>query len=169
MQDVIAEASNSNWNGYFNEKLRDKIGMTGTWIKTGAPSVYWSNTRSMARFGLVISANGIWENSEIIPKNFLIEATNTSQNINQAYGYLWWLNGKTSYHLPVTQMPFNGKLIPNDPDDMYAALGKNDQKIYVVPSKNLVIIRMGDAGDASNFALSTFDNDLWGKINALIN
>ena len=52
---------------------------------------------------------------------------------------------------------------------MVAALGKNDQKIYVVPSKKLVIIRMGDAGDGVNFGLSTFDDDLWAKINALIN
>ena len=85
------------------------------------------------------------------------------------YGYLWWLNGKSSYHLPQTQIEFNGTLIPNAPADMYAALGKNDQKIYIVPSKKLVIIRMGDAGDGENFALSNFDNDLWEKLNALIN
>ena len=52
---------------------------------------------------------------------------------------------------------------------MYAALGKNDQKIYVVPSKKLVVIRMGDAADDENFALSNFDNELWEKINALTN
>ena len=55
------------------------------------------------------------------------------------------------------------------PNDMFAALGKNDQKIYVVPSKKLVIIRMGDSADGTNIALSDFDNVLWGKINALIN
>ena len=89
---------------------------------------------------------------------------------NQAYGYLWWLNGKSSYHLPQTQLEFKGTLIPNAPTDMYAALGKNDQKIYVVPSKKLVIVRMGDVADPNNptFASSTFDNDLWGKINLLI-
>lgn len=166
MQDVIAEASNETWNSYFNSKLKEEIGMQGSWLPLGGLSVYWSNTRSMARFGLLISAHGKWENKQIIPEAFLIDATNTSQNINKAYGYLWWLNGKTSYHLPQSQVEFNGSLIPNAPDDMYAALGKNDQKIYVVPSKNLVIIRMGEAAESSNFALSTFDNDLWEKINA---
>ncbi|HPF98361.1 MAG TPA: serine hydrolase, partial [Mangrovimonas sp.] len=58
--------------------------------------------------------------------------------------------------------------IPNAPDDMYAALGKNDQKIYVVPSKKLVVVRMGDVADGENFAVSTFDNDLWAYINAVI-
>jgi CubicO group peptidase (beta-lactamase class C family) len=169
MQDVIATASNLTWNQYFNTKLRDKIGMTGNWVDIGGLSVYWSNTRSMAKFGLLISAKGKWENTQIIPENYLNDATNTSQNINLAYGYLWWLNGKQSYHLPQSQLQFNGTLIPNAPSDMYAALGKNDQKIYVIPSKSLVIVRMGDAGDGENFAVSNFDNDLWAKINAFIN
>jgi CubicO group peptidase (beta-lactamase class C family) len=118
---------------------------------------------------LLIYAKGKWGNTQIVSETFLNEATNTSQNINEAYGYLWWLNGKSSFHLPQSQLQFNGELIPNAPPDMYAALGKNDQKIYVVPSKKLVVIRMGDAADGENFALSTFDNDLWGKINAVIN
>jgi CubicO group peptidase (beta-lactamase class C family) len=171
MQDVIALKSNQTWNNYFNTKLRDKIGMSGlpsTWFTLDGLSVYRSDTRSMARFGLLIYAKGKWDNTQIIPEAFLNEATNTSQNINEAYGYLWWLNGKSTYHLPQSQFKFNGKLIPNAPNDMYAALGRDDQKIYVVPSKKLVIIRMGEAADGANFALSNFDNDLWGKIGDLI-
>lgn len=171
LQDAIAESSNQTWDSYFNEKLRDKIGMDGTWIPYGAMNVYWSTTRSMARFGLMMFANGKWEHTQLIPEDFLDEATNTSQSINQAYGYLWWLNGKASYHLPQTEFEFNGTLIPNAPDDLYAALGKNDQKIYIVPSKKLVIIRMGEVANPENptFALSGFDNELWEKIDALIN
>lgn len=169
LQDVIAEASNETWPNYFNSKLKDKIGMTGAWLQSGDLSVYWSTTRSMARFGLLTIADGKWKNEQIIPENYLDDAVNTSQSINQAYGYLWWLNGKSTFHLPQSQIEFPGELIPNAPNDMYAALGKNDQKIYVVPSKKLVVIRMGEAAEGENFALSNFDNDLWGKINALIN
>jgi len=171
MQDVVATASNKTWTTYFNTKLRDKIGMTGSWIDLDNLSVYWSNTRSMARFGLMIYAKGKWENSQIVSESYLNEATNTSQDINNAYGYLWWLNGKSSYHLPGLQIQFNGQLVPNAPADMYAALGKNDQKIYVVPSKKLVVIRMGEVANPDNptFALSGFDDELWGKINALVN
>jgi CubicO group peptidase (beta-lactamase class C family) len=169
MQNVVTEASSQNWSDYFNSKLRDKIGMNGFWRNNnGNNNIYWSNARSMARFGLLISANGKWENTQIVSYNFIAEATNTSQNINEAYGYLWWLNGKSSYHLPQTQLEFNGKLIPNAPDDLFAALGKNDQKIYIVPSKKLVIIRMGEDAGSSNFTLSSFDNNLWEKINALV-
>jgi len=52
---------------------------------------------------------------------------------------------------------------------MFAAMGKNDQRIYVIPSKNIVIVRMGEAAYNTNFALSDFDNLLWEKINAVIN
>ncbi|MBC8757485.1 serine hydrolase [Kordia sp. YSTF-M3] len=168
IQDVIASASNQTWDDYFNSKLKNRIGMTGAWIQTGNPNVFWSTTRSMARFGLLIAANGTWETTQIIPEPFLNEATSTTQNINEAYGYLWWLNGKSTYRLPQTQLEFSGELVPNAPQDMYCALGKNDQKIYIVPSRDLVIIRMGNAADGDNFALSDFDNVLWGKINLLI-
>ncbi|MEQ3664042.1 MULTISPECIES: serine hydrolase domain-containing protein [unclassified Olleya] len=169
LQDVVAAVSNQSWSDYFNENLKNKIGMTGTWITIGDLSVYWSTTRSMARFGLMIYANGQWDNQQIVSDAFLNQATNTSQSINEAYGYLWWLNGKSSYHLPQTQVEFTGELIPNGPSGMYCALGKNDQKLYIVPSKDLVIVRMGEAADDSNFALSSYDNALWEKLNNVFN
>ena len=168
LQDVIAGASGQAYTDYFNAKLRDRIGMNGSWFTSGDNVVYGSNARSMARFGLLMLAKGKWDNETILNENFFDDATNTSQAINQAYGYLWWLNGKSSYHLPQSQFQFNGSIIPSGPNDMYMALGKNDQKIYVVPSKNMVVIRMGDAADSVNLALSDFDEVLWEKINAVI-
>ena len=169
MQDVVAAASGQSWSSYFNTKLRDRIGMTGgAWIQDGTGlSVYWSTTRNMARFGLLALNKGKWNGTQVVNENYFNEATTTSQNINLSYGYLWWLNGKSSYHLPQTQFQFSGSIIPSAPSDMYAALGKNDQKIYVVPSKKMVVIRMGDAADNVNMALSDFDDTLWQKINAL--
>lgn len=170
LQDVIAQATGQTWTNYFNTKLRDKIGMTGgAWIQNNGLSVYWSTTRNMARFGLLALNKGKWENNQIVPESYMNNATSTSQNINLAYGYLWWLNGKSSYHLPQSQFQFTGTLIPTAPSDMYCALGKNDQKIYVIPSRKIVIIRMGNAADGVNMALSDFDEVLWQKISAVIN
>lgn len=169
LQDVVAQASGQTWTNYFNTKLRDKLGMTGgSWINSGdGLSVYWSTTRNMARFGLMSLNKGKWNGTTIVSESFFNQATTTSQDINQAYGYLWWLNGKTSYHLPQSQLQLPGSIIPHGPADMFMALGKNDQKIYVIPSKKMVVIRMGDAADASNMALSDFDDVLWQKISAL--
>lgn len=168
LQDVVAVATNQSWESYFNSKLKNPIGMSGSWIQNGDFSVYWSTTRSMARFGLLALNKGNWNGTQILNTNFFNNATTTSQSINLSYGYLWWLNGKSSYHLPQSQFEFQGNLIPNAPADMFCALGKDDQKIYVVPSQKLVIVRMGNTADGSNFALSTFDNILWQKINAVI-
>lgn len=168
MQDVIATASNQAFEDYFEIKLKDPIGMNGSWFKVNDFNVYWSSTKSMARFGLLISAGGKWDGNQIIPELFVTESTTTSQSLNQAYGYMWWLNGKSSYRVPQSQIEFQGELVPNAPADMYCALGRDDQKIYIVPSRDLVIVRMGNAADGLNFALSDFDNKLWGKINALI-
>jgi CubicO group peptidase (beta-lactamase class C family) len=167
LQDVIAQASGQSWSTYFNTKLRDKIGMDGSWFQSGNNIVYASTTRSMARFGLLMYNRGKWENNAILNESYFNEATNTSQNINLGYGYLWWLNGKANYHLPQSQATFQGSIIPTAPSDMFMALGKNDQKIYIVPSKKMVVIRMGDAADNVNLALSDFDEMLWTKISAL--
>ena len=173
LQDVVEQATVQSWSNYFNTKLRDKIGMSnnGFWyVGTGTNlglKIYFSTTRSMARFGLMALNQGKWNGNEIVEETYLNSASTTSQNINLAYGYLWWLNGKANYRLPQTQFQFNGSLITTAPNDMYCALGKDDQKIYVIPSKKMVVIRMGDAADSENQALSDFDETLWTKISAL--
>ena len=89
----------------------------------------------MARFGLMALNKGKWNGTQIVNETYFNQATSTSQNINLSYGYLWWINGEDNYHLPQSQTQFPGSIIPTAPNDMFMALGKNDQKIYVVPSK----------------------------------
>lgn len=171
LTDVVSNASNKNFETYFNEKLKNKIGMEGYWNFGPIFTIYHSNTRSMARFGLLALNKGKWNEEQIINENYFNESINTSQNINPSYGYLWWLNGKTSFMIPGEQTIYTGYLVPNAPKDMYAAMGANDQRIYVIPSKKMVIVRMGEASDPANpnFAVSGFDNELWEKINTVIN
>lgn len=171
LTDVVANASGKSFETYFNEKLKSKIGMDGYWNFGIIFTIYHSTTKSMARFGLFALNKGKWNDEQIVNESFFNESITTSQNINPSYGYLWWLNGKTNYMIPNEQTVYQGFLIPNAPVDMYAAMGANDQRIYVIPSKKMVVIRMGDASDPtnSNFAVSGFDNALWEKINAVIN
>ncbi|HRG22812.1 MAG TPA: serine hydrolase [Chitinophagaceae bacterium] len=171
LMDVVGAASGQTYENYFNAKLKNKLGMDGFWNYGLIFTVYHSNTRSMARFGLMALNNGKWNNEQIINQAFFNEAINTSQSINPSYGYLWWLNGKSGAMIPGGQTFYPGNLVPNAPADMYAAMGAEDQRIYVIPSKKMVVIRMGDASDPQNpsFAVSGFDNELWGKINGVIN
>ncbi len=169
-QAIVAGAVNTDFTIYFNEKLRDKIGMQGTWLTLGYSNVYLSTARSMARFGLLNLNKGSWNDTIIMNDlNYFTEMTTTSQDMNKSYGYLWWLNGKDNYRSPASISDFQGELIPNAPDDLIAGLGKDDQKLYVVPSKGLVIVRMGDSAGESLLGPSSFDNELWEKLNDLIN
>lgn len=167
--DVVNAASKTPFETYFNEKLKTKIGMEGYWNFGSIFSIYHSNTRSMARFGLLALNNGKWNDEQIVNEAYFKESTSTSQNINSSYGYLWWLNGKSNYMIPNNQTVFNGALVKNAPSDMYAAMGAKDQRIYVIPSKKMVVIRMGEVADPNNptFGLSDFDEELWTKISAL--
>jgi len=168
-QQIVEGAITTDFTTYFNSKLRDKIGMDGSWIKSGFNNIYWSSARSMARFGLLNLNKGTWDSTPILnDSNYFTEMTTTSQDMNKSYGYLWWLNGKSNYRSPGLTLEFQGELIPNAPDDLIAGLGKNDQKLYVVPSKNLVIVRMGDDAGESLLGPSSFDNDLWDRLNDLI-
>ena len=169
--DVLAAATNQDFETYFNAKLKLKIGMEGYWNFGLVYKIYHSNTRSMARFGLLALNKGKWNDEQILNQNFFGESIASSQSINPSYGYLWWLNGKSSYMVPGAQTVFSGALVPSAPADMYAAMGAADQRIYIVPSRNMVVVRMGEASDPNNpnFALSGFDDALWQKVNAVIN
>jgi CubicO group peptidase (beta-lactamase class C family) len=170
LDSVIERTSGLSFNAYFQQKLRGKIGMNGAWIKSPhSNNVYYSNARSMARFGLLMLNKGNWDGTPILADtNYFNSQVNTSQILNLSYGYLTWLNGKASSMLPQTQIVFPVSIIPNAPADLYAALGKNDQKVYVVPSQKLVVIRMGNTAGGVNLAGDDFDNILWAKLKAII-
>lgn len=171
LMDIVAAASGQDFETYFNNKLKNKIGMEGFWNFGTIYKIYHSNTRSMARFGLLALNKGKWKNEQVLNETFFNESTSSSQSLNPSYGYLWWLNGKSGAILPGSQTYYPGSLIPNAPNDMFAAMGAEDQRIYVVPSRKMVVIRMGNASNPAtpNFALSGFDNEFWGKLNAVIN
>ncbi|MGB4845446.1 MAG: serine hydrolase [Ferruginibacter sp.] len=162
VEDVIANATGTNYNTYTKTKLADKIGMKNfTWFNY----TLWLNSRDMARFGLLTLNKGTWNGTQLMTdQSYFTSMTNTSQNMNQSYGYLWWLNGKSSFMLPSLSLVFQGSLIPEAPSDMVAALGKGDKKIYVIPSKDLVVIRHGDDAGAVVAGPSSFDNLFWEKL-----
>lgn len=168
LQDVIAAAGNTTINQYTKTHVLDPTGMKGFWVN----DVMYSRARDMARYGLLMQAGGVWDGDTLLhDQDYLYAMTHPSQNLNKSYGYLWWLNGQESFMVPGLQFVFPGKLIPNAPDDMYAALGKNDQKIHVIPSKGWVVVRQGNAAGYTNAGGDAvpilFDNEMWNYLNQL--
>lgn len=164
LKDVLENATGQSLNRYTQITLAGSIGFRGLWFD----NLYVSTARQMARFGLLLLAEGQWNGNTILADtNYFNTMISSSQSINPAYGYLTWLNGSSSYMQPGWPFSFNGMIIPSAPADLYMAAGKNDQRIYVVPSQQLVVVRQGNAADSSTFALSSFDDELWQRISAL--
>jgi CubicO group peptidase (beta-lactamase class C family) len=131
-------------------------------------NVFFSSARSMARFGLLILNNGNWNGTPVMTDETYFNAMiNTSQELNKGYGYLWWLNGKENYMLPSVQITIPGSIMPNAPDDMVSGLGKDGQFVNVVPSQNLVLIRMGEEPTGSLVPFLMNDK-IWEYMNVLI-
>ena len=167
LEQVVQNASGQSFQNFFNENLGGKIGMKGFWQKTGENNVFYSDARSFARFGLLLLANGNWNGNQIWSGDFFEELSQSSQTLNRSYGYLTWLNGKSSYMIPQSQRIFPGRLVPNAPADMYQAMGKNGQFLMVVPSEGLVIVRMGGSGDNALVPFLLI-RDIWDRLQPII-
>jgi CubicO group peptidase (beta-lactamase class C family) len=166
--DVVSAAAKMSPNALTELWLTGPLGMQDSkWItrrsllkKTDATNSHGLTTsaRDLARFGLMMLANGHWHQQSIVNnQDYLKQATSSSQLLNPAYGYLWWLNG----HSFALRGPRKvaGPLIPDAPTDLYAALGALGRKCYVVPSRQLVVVRLGD--DPETAGAPKFDEELW--------
>jgi CubicO group peptidase (beta-lactamase class C family) len=142
--------------------------MDGFFFQSGYNNVYLSTARSMARFGILMQNGGNWNGNQLMTDaNYFQEMITPSQNLNNAYGYLWWLNGQSSYMVPTSQLVLPGMLIPHAPADVYAALGKNGQILNVSPSEGLVVVRLGNAPDNSLVPF-LLNDQIWEKLNAVL-
>ena len=115
-----------------------------------------TTAEDLLKFGEFILDRGTSVADTIISDvNFLEESFKKSQNINEAYGYLWWLNNSKS-HMTWDKGLSPGKLLPNVPDETILALGAGDRVLAIIPSKELILVRLGSFPNDLNFM-----NNLW--------
>ena len=165
---VLEGATGQTLNGLVFSALKQPTGMDGFFFQSGYNNVYLSTARSMARFGILMQNGGNWNGNQLMTDaNYFQEMITPSQNLNNSYGYLWWLNGQSSYMVPGSQLVLPGMLFPHAPSDVYAALGKNGQFLNVSPSEGLVFIRMGNAPDNSLVPF-LLNDQIWEKLNYVI-
>jgi len=123
---------------FANENLLNPIGINDLeWITdaTNHTLAGWGINASMhdfARFGYLFLNNGNWDGNQIISEEWVKESTSPFSNEYPFYGYLWWLGEEV-----FSESNFNL------PDDLYMAIGAFGQYIIVIPSENLLIVRMG--------------------------
>lgn len=117
-----------------------------------------TSPRDTARFGTMILHGGVAEDGKRIVSEAAFKAMFAPSPTNPAYGRLWWLNG-SAYTMRALAGRVEGPLIPQAPADLIGALGAFDRRLYVVPSRKLVVVRMGAAASDKDF-----DQELWRRL-----
>ena len=152
------------------EWLTEPLGMTNTsWRKRPAALAAVGNTvglvttpRDEAALGEMILHDGVGPNGKQVISPAQLHAMFTRSPTNPAYGRLWWLNGG-SYAIRPSGHRVDGQLIPAAPPDTVAALGYWDRKLYVVPSAQLIVVRLGQQATDKDF-----DQQLWRRLSAAL-
>lgn len=106
-------------------------------------SYAYMTARDLARIGLLMQRGGIWNDQQLVPKNwvdFVLSPFANQQPNAEVSGGQWWLNRNASG----IEGPW-----PDAPADTFAALGHWGQALYVIPSAGLVIVRYADDRDGS--------------------
>ena len=108
----------------------------------------------------MIQAGGRWGDEVVLEDiNFIARMLSPSQTLNPAYGLLWWINGQEfALGAGSKATRSDGKLIPTAPDDLVAMQGAGDRKLYLVPSLNLIVSRLGFYGDKDGVS---FNDAFW--------
>jgi CubicO group peptidase (beta-lactamase class C family) len=111
-----------------------------------------------ARLGYLMLHGGNWNGTQLISPAYVREAVGRV-DVNHGYGLLFWLNGGDSAVLPNVYGPdgVSGSLWKAAPPDMFGFVGMRNQRIFVVPSLDMVIVRLGDPGE---YELDT-RNSVW--------
>lgn len=121
------------------QSLIDKIGMHSMVIETDmnnnfvGSSYAWANTRDWAKFGLLYLNNGQWNGVQLLSENWVKYITTPTEGSDGTYGAHFWLNAGGKY--------------PDVPRDLYSANGYEGQYVFIIPSKELVVVRTGLAED----------------------
>ena len=116
-------------------RLFDKLGMNTAVFETDASgtqvgsSYVYATARDYARFGLLYLNGGVFNGERILPEGWVNYTTTQATDSNGDYGALFWLN--------------KGGKLPSVPADMYSCNGHDGQQIYIIPSKELVVVVLG--------------------------
>jgi CubicO group peptidase (beta-lactamase class C family) len=132
----------------------------GAFSDVGNPTGLVTTPRDIARMGqLVLDGGKAADGTGVISKAQL-DAMFKRTATNPAYARLWWLNGG-AYSLGASAAAprTEGALIPAAPADLIAAQGAQDRKLFIVPSRKLVVVRTGQATPDRDF-----NQQLWTRL-----
>jgi CubicO group peptidase (beta-lactamase class C family) len=120
---------------YWYRELIDKIGMYSMTLETDLAGNYvgssysWATPRDWAKFGLLYLNRGKWNDEQILEESWIDYTVRPVEGSDGEYGAHFWLNA--------------GGVYPDVPRDLFSANGFQGQHVFIIPSEELVIVRMG--------------------------
>ena len=155
-----AEKEAVDYYRFIREALFDRIGMTSAIMEPDPSGTFVGSSytvatvRDWARFGLLYLQDGMWNGERVVPEGWVdYTTTPTPKAPKGEYGALFWLNAGAPGN------PDN-RLWPHAPLDAYAAQGFQEQKVIVIPSKKLVLVRFGATAPRSAWDTDAFIADV---------
>jgi CubicO group peptidase (beta-lactamase class C family) len=148
---LLRAATGMSPQDYATERLWEPMGMDVNWEedRQGQAAMYMNakaSCRDQLKFGYMYLRQGCWDGEQLLSREFVDAATSPSTEMNQGYGYWWWLNGGTPTLDSVSFEPHpDGMLHPGAPEDNFCAVGLGNQFIEVMPSLDMVVVRIGFA------------------------
>ncbi len=149
---IITDAAGGDLVSYYNfskERLFNKIMAYSALIEPDTSGVFvgssymFATARDWARFGLFLKNDGIWNGERILPEGWVAYSVKPTSAAPQGkYGAHFWLNAGEKGNP-------NNRRFPSLPRDLYFCQGFNGQIVAVIPSKDLVIVRLGATHDDS--------------------
>lgn len=140
--------------------LFDPLGMTSALMELDEAGTFvgssysWATARDWARFGLLYLRDGVWGKARILPPGW-VDYTRTPAPAapRGEYGAHFWLNAG---------VPAKGVVapLPRAPRDLFYAAGHDGQFVFVVPSRDLVIVRLGLTPSDGRWSYEDFVADL---------
>lgn len=111
--------------------------------------------RDIAQIGSLVLSGGLSQGGVRVVSEAQLSALFERSGANPAYGRLWWLNGG-DYRVGSSGRRTEGPLVAAAPPDLVGAYGLFDRRLYIVPSRKLVVVRTGAATTDEDF-----DQKLW--------
>jgi CubicO group peptidase (beta-lactamase class C family) len=129
----------------------------GAFADVGNPTGLVTSPRDIARMGQLVLDGGVSADGVRVISKAQLDALFVRTKTNPAYGHLWWLNGSgETVNVGANSPRRTGQFIASAPADLIAAMGAQDRKLYIVPSRKLIIVRTGQAAPDRQF-----DEHLW--------
>jgi CubicO group peptidase (beta-lactamase class C family) len=145
-------------------RLFDRLGMASaviepdaTGILVGASFMY-ATARDWARLGLLYLQDGVWQGERVLPEGWVrYSITPDSSARRGEYGAQLWLNVGPPSH--PEQRPQ-----PQLPADLFGFRGHDGQFVWIIPSRHLVVVRLGYTRKSAAWNTNEFLNDLLSAI-----